>query len=126
VKASTGTVFSTPVVRASGRETAAWLRDNRVRVIAADPAASRSYRDADYRGPLAIVLGSERRGVSAWWRSLADDLVSIPMLGLADSLNVGHAAALLAYESMRAAADGAHGDPYAAGRCRSPSSTTRS
>jgi tRNA G18 (ribose-2'-O)-methylase SpoU len=59
-----------------------------------------SYRDADYRGPLAIVVSSERDGLHGFWRDAADVVVSIPMLGAADSLNVGHAAALLLYERL--------------------------
>lgn len=46
------------------------------------------------------MVGSERRGVHDGWRAVADDIVSIPMLGRSDSLNVGHAAALLLYEAL--------------------------
>jgi TrmH family RNA methyltransferase len=71
-----------------------------VRALAADPAATESYRGDHYRGATALVLGSERYGLSSEWRAAADVLVSIPMHGTADSLNVGHAAALLLYESL--------------------------
>lgn len=99
VKASMGTVFTTPVVDSRRDEALAWLRARGVRIVAADPSATTSYRDADYRGPVAIVLGNERHGLAAFWRDAADVTVSIPMLGVADSLNVGHAAALLLYEA---------------------------
>ena len=56
VKASMGTVFSMPVVALERADALAWRRANRVRVIAADPTARVSYRDADYRGPVAIVV----------------------------------------------------------------------
>ncbi len=102
VKASMGTIFSMPVVDATVDDVVAWSRRHRVRIIAADPNAAVSYRDADYSGPVALVLGSERHGLSGAWRAAADLLVSIPMRGRADSLNVGHAAALLLYESLRA------------------------
>ena len=101
VKASMGTLFSMPVVTASREEALAWLRHRDVRVVAADPAAGTSFRDADYGRRVAIVLGSERYGLAPFWREAADALVSIPMLGVADSLNVGHAAALLLYEALR-------------------------
>ena len=100
VKASMGTVFSLPVIDASVADMVAWARRRSVRIIAADPAATVSYRDADYDGSVALVLGSERYGLSDTWRAAADLLVSIPMRGRADSLNVGHAAALLLYEAM--------------------------
>jgi TrmH family RNA methyltransferase len=102
VKASMGTIFTMPVV-ATGREAALdWLRAHEVRTVAADPAATTSYRDpdADYGNATAIVVGSERHGLHPFWRDHADVVVSIPMLGRADSLNVGHAAALLLYEAL--------------------------
>jgi TrmH family RNA methyltransferase len=100
LKASTGTVFSMPVVEATREETLTWLRQQGMRAIAADPHATLSYRDANYGGPLAIVMGSERYGLAEFWHKAADTVVSIPMLGVADSLNVGHAAALLLYEAL--------------------------
>jgi len=100
VKASMGTVFSMPVVDADRSAARSFLRAHGIRTIAADPAAGVSYRDADYRGPVAIVVGSERAGLDPFWRSSADTVVAIPMLGVADSLNVGHAAALLLYEAL--------------------------
>jgi TrmH family RNA methyltransferase len=99
VKASTGTVFSMPVIDATRADATAWLREHGVRIVAADPHAATTYRDADLSGPIAIVVGSERHGLHPTWRADAEVLVSIPMLGVADSLNVGHAAALLLYES---------------------------
>ena len=100
VKASMGTVFSMPVIETSSDEAIAWARGNGVRIVAADPAASVSYRDVDLRGRVMLVVGSERYGLSAAWREAADTLVRIPMLGHADSLNVGHATALLLYEAV--------------------------
>jgi len=100
VKASMGTVFSMPVVDVDRSDGLRWLRANAFRIVAADPAAPTSYRDVRYDGRVAVVLGSERHGLAPFWRDAADDRVSIPMLGVADSLNVGHAAALLLYEAL--------------------------
>jgi TrmH family RNA methyltransferase len=101
VKASMGTLFTMPVVSTSSREQARdWLRRHGCTIVAADPEATCSYRDAPYSGPVAIVVGSERYGLAPFWRTHADVVVSIPMLGVADSLNVGHAAALLLYEAL--------------------------
>ena len=103
VKASMGTIFTMPVVVAPSRPDAArWLRGEGATIIGAHPDADVSYRAARYGdgGPVAIVVGSERHGLSPFWRDAADALVSIPMLGAADSLNVGHAAALLLYEAL--------------------------
>jgi TrmH family RNA methyltransferase len=102
IKASMGTIFSMPVVETDRDSALRWLQARRFRIVAADPAAPQSYRDVDYRGRIAIVLGSERYGLAPFWQDAADACVSIPMLGVADSLNVGHAAALLLYEALHA------------------------
>lgn len=100
LKASMGTIFSVPVVAAERADALQWLHAAGFTIIAADPAANVSYRDIDYARPVAIVVGSERYGLATFWRNGASELVSIPMLGVADSLNVGHAAALLLYEAL--------------------------
>ena len=58
------------------------------------------FRDVDYRGPLAIVVGSERRGLAREWLAAADSIAAIPMLGSCDSLNAAVAGALLLYEAL--------------------------
>jgi RNA methyltransferase, TrmH family len=102
VKASMSTVLSTPLVPAEPREVLRWLRHYRFRIVAADVGAPASYRDARYGQRTAIVLGNERTGLSRFWRQAADQRVGIPMLGTADSLNVGHAGAVLLYEALHA------------------------
>ena len=70
-----------------------------------DPAARHSFRRARHDPPLAIVFGNERRGLSTAWRDAASQLVSIPMLGVGDSLNVSSAAAILLYEASSTSPD---------------------
>ena len=62
---------------------------------------SEDYRAVDYTVPTALLLGSELRGVSAEAATLADRHASLPMRGLATSLNVSVAAALFLYEAAR-------------------------
>ena len=100
VKASMGTVFVTPIVETTADEAIDWLVGMGIRAVAADPSANTPYRDVEYAGPVALVFGSERRGLKESWRCAVDSLVSIPMLGVADSLNIGHAVALLLYEAL--------------------------
>lgn len=100
LKASMGTLFAVPVIAVSGADARLWLAEHGFRIIVADPERGEPYRRADLSGPLALVLGSERYGLDEQWRSAADLSVSIPMRGVADSLNVGHAAALLLYEAL--------------------------
>lgn len=78
------------------------LKRDGFRLIAAHPgAAARDYRDEDYTGKSAILLGAELDGVTTEARRLADDFVTIPMEGMVASLNVSVAAALILYEARR-------------------------
>ena len=101
VRASTGVLFSMPVVVTSNAEVQTWLRAGGIRVVATTPAARTLYSDADLRGPLAIVMGSEQYGLSEFWLKESDLLVSIPMAGQADSLNVAMAAIITVFEAVR-------------------------
>jgi TrmH family RNA methyltransferase len=76
-----------------------WLARNSFTVYLADTEESISYRQADYRGRTAIVVGSERYGISPPWYQHGYQRVGIPMLGAADSLNVSVSASVLLYEA---------------------------
>jgi RNA methyltransferase, TrmH family len=106
VRASMGAALTMPVAAVGRPAARRWLAEHGFNIVAADPGGSRSYRDADYRGPLAIVVGSERRGLAPEWLAAADSIVAIPMLGSCDSLNAAVAAALLLYEGL--ASDSGH------------------
>lgn len=100
VRASLGAALTVPVVAVGRPAARRWLRECGFRIVAADPAGSRSYLDVDYRGPLAIVVGSERRGLAREWLAAADSVAAIPMLGSCDSLNAAVAGALLLYQAL--------------------------
>ena len=57
--------------------------------------------DADLTGNIALVLGSEARGLDQQWRSEEFQPVRLPMQGIADSLNVSVTAAVMMYETVR-------------------------
>jgi tRNA (guanosine-2'-O-)-methyltransferase len=57
--------------------------------------------DIDLTQKAAVVMGNEHRGVSDEAASLADELISIPMFGMIQSLNVSVAAAVICYEALR-------------------------
>lgn len=123
LKASMGTVFSVPLCGAEPNEALSWLRLHGFHLLAAEPSSPVSYLNADYPPKVAILLGSERDGLNAFWRAAADERVSIPMLGRADSLNVGHAGAVLLYNAL--ARHGAQQDPPPEARSRRMRATTR-
>jgi TrmH family RNA methyltransferase len=101
IRASLGTIFTVPFVAATSTDTLAWLVDRGVRPLAAIVDAPTDYAAADLRGPLAIVLGSEAAGLTDVWRDVRVTPISIPMRGVADSLNVSIAAAIVLYEAVR-------------------------
>jgi TrmH family RNA methyltransferase len=82
-----------------------WLQRSNVTVYLADTDDSISYRQADYAGRTALVVGSERYGISPPWYEHGFGRIGIPMLGSADSLNVSVSASVLLYEA-RARKDG--------------------
>jgi len=102
-KASAGAVEHLPLARV--RNLADWLASAKERaglwVYGADAAAPGPYTDADLRGPLVLVLGSEGRGIRPRVAAACDVLVSIPVHGRTESLNVSTAAAVLLFEAVR-------------------------
>lgn len=101
IRASLGVVFSQAVCAATRGEALAWLRGHQVRIVAARVEGAKRYSDVPLTGPLAIVLGAEDQGLAAEWSGPDVEPISLPMLGVADSLNVSAAAAVLCYESRR-------------------------
>ena len=77
------------------------LKSNNVWVYGLDPNASKSYLDLDYRGPVAIVVGGEGKGIRPGILKQCDNRVAIPMRGTVSSLNVSVAVAVLLYEVVR-------------------------
>jgi RNA methyltransferase, TrmH family len=101
IRASLGTIFTVSIGAQSTAHVRTWLQALKLRVFAARPDASDAPWDVDLTGPVAIVLGSEAAGLGERW--LDDEItgVRIPMRGVADSLNVSVAAAVLLYEARR-------------------------
>ena len=101
IRASLGTIFTMPVCTATVEETLDWLGGHELAIYAARVDGSQLYTDVDYRGPAAIVLGSEAEGLTAAWTAAGVTPIRLPMLGAADSLNVSATAAVLFYEALR-------------------------
>lgn len=101
IRASLGTAFSVPIGAGTAAEVRDWCRRHGLRLVAARVDAGVRYTEADLRGALAIVLGSEAAGLGEEWRGPDLEAVSVPMLGVADSLNVSVTAAVLLYEALR-------------------------
>jgi TrmH family RNA methyltransferase len=101
VRASTGVLFSVPVVVSDSSTVHAWLKSRGIRTAATTPHTTNLYTQTELRGPLAIIMGSEQYGLSEFWMKGADVLVRIPMAGQADSLNVAMATIITLFEALR-------------------------
>lgn len=87
---------------ASAKEALTPLRSAGYQVVAAHlDQRSIDFRELDYTGPTAIVLGAEGRGLSEEADALVDARVSIPMVGMVGSLNVSVAAGVILAEAQR-------------------------
>ena len=98
IRASTGAVFTLPIVEITREE----LAELAVQKVAATLGAATTHAAANLTKPTAIMIGAEDAGLPEDWRALADVEVEIPMRGrTADSLNASAAAAILLFEAVR-------------------------
>jgi TrmH family RNA methyltransferase len=98
VRASMGSLFSQELTRCQPREFAEWARARGVAVVGSSPAGLLDYKDLRCRWPAALLVGSEKRGLSEHAAEIADFIVRIPMSGGCDSINVSVAAGVLLFE----------------------------
>jgi len=107
VRASTGSLFSLPVVRVpSHRPVLDWItelrdRDVDARLVGTDENGDLDIAEYDFTAPTVVLVGNETTGLSSAWRDACDHLVRIPMAGTASSLNAATAASVVLYESAR-------------------------
>ena len=100
-KASAGAIEHLPVAKVANlAQTVEKLQKLGVWVYAAE-AGGQSYDKTDLRGPCALIFGSEGDGVSALLKQKCDAIISIPMRGHVNSLNVSTAASILLAEAAR-------------------------
>ncbi len=102
LKASAGGLFYVPVCRERDIVKAVrMLKENGYHIVGATEKGAIPYTQADYKVPVAIVMGSEDTGISDEVLRLCDELVAIPILGQISSLNVSVAAGVMLYEAVR-------------------------
>ena len=102
VRATMGSVFAMPVVRASAEEFLAWKKTAGARVVATHLAGAVDYRTIDYRKkPVVLLMGNEQSGLPENLASAADALARIPQAGRADSLNLAVATGVMLFEARR-------------------------
>jgi TrmH family RNA methyltransferase len=98
VRASMGALFALRLVSATFDEFATWKRQHTYTVVGTSDAAAQDYHAIAYRPPLVLLMGSERQGLSPDQQAFCDVVVSIPMVGRSDSLNLAVATGVMLYE----------------------------
>jgi len=102
IRSSLGTVFHVPMVNAPSAEICRWLKEKQFQIAAAWCSGNTiPYTAVDFCQPTAIVLGSEAEGLSEIWNGNGITGITLPMRGIADSLNISVAAGILFYEARR-------------------------
>jgi len=102
LRGAMGSAFRLPIWSGPAyTEMIEWCRQRGVATICSDVDATTSYTEIDWTGPSALILGPESTGLTPEELELADHRVSIPMKGMAESLNVAVAAGVLLFESNR-------------------------
>ena len=102
MKTSAGALNLLPVCREENlKYTISTMKHSGIRIIGCTEKAELLTHDADLKGPLAIIMGSEEDGISPEYLKLCDALVKIPMTGKIESLNVSVSAGIMLYEALR-------------------------
>lgn len=101
-KSSTGAIEYIPTVRVNNlSQTVDELKERGVWIAGTDAKGSQDYRRMDATLPLAVIIGSEGKGMSRILKEKCDFLYNLPMVGHVTSLNASVAASLLMYEVYR-------------------------
>lgn len=100
-RASQGSVFNIPIIEAKREKFIEWARGFNIKLIATHQRAELSIYDIDLRGAVALIFGNESHGISKELLGASSVIVKIPIIGRAESLNVGHTAAICLYEAIR-------------------------
>jgi TrmH family RNA methyltransferase len=101
VRASMGTLFWIPVIRAAFEDFADWSRRGGLQLIGTSAHAESDYRSIQVACPWALVLGSEQKGLTQSQLQACYVSVSLPMRGRVSSLNLSVAAGIFLYEWMK-------------------------
>ncbi len=98
VRAGLGAHFTKPIAQASFADFAAWSAKNSIHIYGSSAHAKRDYKQAEYKSPAVLLLGSEREGLLQEHLAICESVVALPMRGRVTSLNLSVAGGILLYE----------------------------
>ncbi|MBE7012924.1 MAG: RNA methyltransferase [Ruminococcaceae bacterium] len=77
------------------------MQEKGISIISGSLDGQKSVYDVDFKGRCAVVIGNEANGITEQMLSMSDELIKIPILGKAESLNAAVACAVISYEALR-------------------------
>ena len=102
VKTSSGGVFKIPIARVNNiKDAILHLNSLEINIISLSEKAEKTIYDYNFKDSVAIIMGSEEKGISKSVLSLSNDILKIPINSKIDSLNVSSAFSAVAFEIMR-------------------------
>jgi len=101
IRSSLGTFFSNKIISMSNNQALEFLKKNNFTIYGTSLKAKKKYNSIKYKSSTALISGSENKGISHFWSKNSDFLIKIPMLGMADSLNVSVSSAICLFEVNR-------------------------
>ena len=102
IKTSAGAIFNIPICKVNHIKDAIYhLKSIDISIVSASEKANKNVYDVDFTKPVAVIMGSEQRGINKSIINLSDDVVKLPMYGKIQSLNVSVACGVFLYEVVR-------------------------
>ena len=102
MKSSAGAINYVPICKVKSlKNIIQELKDSGLKIIACTEKSEKDIYSIEYKGPICIILGSERDGISQNLIDISDEKLKIPMFGKIDSLNVSTSSAVILYELIR-------------------------
>jgi len=102
LKTSAGALNTIPVCRVQNMHyTVKFLKNSGLKIVSTTGSAQKLFSDARLTGPVALIVGSEDKGINSGLLKISDELVRIPLVGKIQSLNVSVATGIVVYEIIR-------------------------
>ena len=102
IKTSAGAIFNIPICKVNHIKDAIYhLKSIDIFIVSTSEKANKNIYDVDFTKPVAVIMGSEQRGINKSIINLSDEVVKLPMYGKIQSLNVSVACGVFLYEVVR-------------------------
>ena len=102
IKTSAGAIFNIPIFKVNHIKDAIYhFKSLGISIVSASEKADKNLYDTDFKKPVAIVIGSENKGINKSVLKISDEIVKLPMYGKIESLNVSVASGIFLYEAIR-------------------------